>query len=335
MTSDKARILIVGAGAVGQVYGWHLHQAGASVSYYVRERYLETCAKGFDLFEIGLFRPTSRATHQHFQADDLLSTPAEVAIQTWDQVWLTIPSDGLRGDWLAPFLEATRDATIICLQPGPTDRDLLAKHISTTRIVQGMIAFIAYQGPLAGEETLPSPHTKGLVFWHPPLSASPFGGEAVDAKRLATTLALLERGQCPAKKQLDIDKKSAFPTTFLMPFLLALEIEGWVLDDLAKSPLLELATLATDEAKAIMARKNQTSPPASLKAYTPWTARLALGCAPSLSPLPLQAYLRYHFTKVGEQTRQTLKTYLELGASYGLPTAHLQRLMDAYHDTLG
>jgi ketopantoate reductase len=331
--SSPPRILIVGAGAVGQVYGWHVHQAGARVSYYVRERYVEECSKGFDLFEIGLFRPTSRATPHHFKADGLLTTPEEVAAHTWDQVWLTIPSNGLRGAWLAPFMEAIGESTLICLQPGPTDREVLIKHIPAHRIVQGMIAFIAYQGPLP-EEHLPQGHSKGLIFWHPPMSASPFGGEEVEQTRLQDTLALLKQGKCPVTHQRDVAAKAAFPTTMLMPFLMALEMEQWTLAKLARSPWLSLAAEATEEARDIMARKNNAKPPAALALYAPWTARIALRAAPSFSPLPLQSYLRYHFTKVGEQTRQTMSTYIELGAQLDLPTTHLQHLHDAYHDAL-
>ena len=39
--SNKKTILIVGAGAVGQVYGFHLHQAGHRISFLVKPSHVE------------------------------------------------------------------------------------------------------------------------------------------------------------------------------------------------------------------------------------------------------------------------------------------------------
>jgi len=54
--------------------------------------------------------------------------------------------------------------------------------------------------------------------------------------------------------------------------------------------------------------------------------RLALAVAPRLMPLDLETYLRVHFTKVGDQTRDFLRTYTSLGEAAGLPTGALARL---------
>jgi hypothetical protein len=44
-------------------------------------------------------------------------------------------------------------------------------------------------------------------------------------------------------------------------------------------------------------------------------------------PLPLETYLRVHFTKVADQTRHAMATYLDDARAAGLPTAGLERLM--------
>ena len=43
------RVCIVGAGAVGQVYGLHLQRGGAEVSFLVRDKYAEETAAGMVL----------------------------------------------------------------------------------------------------------------------------------------------------------------------------------------------------------------------------------------------------------------------------------------------
>ena len=46
------RVLVVGAGAVGQVYARHYQRGGAEVTLYVRERYRAEAARGFDLYRL-------------------------------------------------------------------------------------------------------------------------------------------------------------------------------------------------------------------------------------------------------------------------------------------
>ena len=41
------KVLLLGAGAVGQVYGYHLAKAGAEVSFKVRPKYLEETRQGW------------------------------------------------------------------------------------------------------------------------------------------------------------------------------------------------------------------------------------------------------------------------------------------------
>ena len=46
------RALIVGAGAVGQVFGHHLAKAGAEVSFLVKPKYVAECERGFMLYKL-------------------------------------------------------------------------------------------------------------------------------------------------------------------------------------------------------------------------------------------------------------------------------------------
>lgn len=325
----RPRALIVGAGAVGQVYGLHLHRAGVEVSYLVRERYVDLHTEGFDLFEIGLFRPTRKGRHHRFTARHFLHAPEQVAsLGPWDQVWLTIPSNALTDAWLERFRGAFGDASIISLQPGPTDREKILAHIPVTQLIQGMIGIIAYQGPLDGE-SLPTGYTSGLVFWHPPGSPSLFTGE--NASALRDLLTTLEKGGCPAAHAPNLAHTSAYPTTTLMPFLIGLEAREWSLTTLRHDiQLLDLIASASKEARDIMEQKSGTPPPVMLPLlYRPATLKMALGLLPSISPFPLQTYLRYHFMKVHAQTLETMHTYLELGEAQSLPTTHLQALLES------
>ena len=56
VVTGQQRVLIVGAGAVGQVYGWYLSRGGAEVSFYVKEKYLEDARAGFALYPLNTRR---------------------------------------------------------------------------------------------------------------------------------------------------------------------------------------------------------------------------------------------------------------------------------------
>ncbi|MDV7398489.1 2-dehydropantoate 2-reductase N-terminal domain-containing protein, partial [Arthrospira platensis SPKY1] len=67
--------MIVGAGAVGQVYGHYLQRGGASVSYFVKEQYKEECEKGFTLYRC---RRSGLGSAEYFKADAIFTGFAEL-----------------------------------------------------------------------------------------------------------------------------------------------------------------------------------------------------------------------------------------------------------------
>jgi hypothetical protein len=54
--------------------------------------------------------------------------------------------------------------------------------------------------------------------------------------------------------------------------------------------------------------------------------RTVMLLGPKLSPIPLEIYLRYHFTKVGGQTRQILDGWIRRCQAHHLPHEHLSTL---------
>lgn len=317
------RILLVGAGAVGQVFAYHLQRGGADIAMYVRPKYVEECSKGFDLFELGV-------THQPrgpLRLDDIevFSSPDELDGQTFDQVWLCVSSTGLQGGWLDEFLSKIGDATLVSLQPGPTDAAFITARYPAERVIHGLIGFIAYAAPLP-DERFPG---EGMAFWLPPLSPSPMGSEEVEQARLDAVTKLLERGGLATKQDRQLANKSVFPTALLSPFLMALELEDWKLGRVRGSTWLTAASEATREACEVMSAQVGHPAPAVLASQRPWMLRGILGVAPKVMPLPLETYLEYHFTKVGDQTRATIATYLELANQHDVETPNLRALHDA------
>lgn len=312
----RLRVLVVGAGAVGQVFGRHLQRGGAEVACFVRERYREAAARGFDLYPLNGRREPAR-----FEGFAVLTRADEVAARRFDQVYLTVPSPALDGDWLPALIAACGDATIVSLQPGLEDRArFLAAGAVEARLVSGMISLLSYAAPLPGETRFARP---GTAYWFPPLAPSPFSGPR---EPTAAVVAALRAGKLPAARRADVPRAAAYPTAIMMPYLVALESAGWSLRTLAQRGAMARAARGARAALAVVARGRGIPLYAQLVAR-PWVVRTGLWVARRVVPLPLERYFERHFTKVREQTITLMITYIETGKRAGLDVAPLEALL--------
>lgn len=312
------RVLIVGAGAVGLVYARHLQLGGAEVSLYTKEKYAAQARSGYTLYPLN----ARKGTRARLEGCPVLTSPAEVAAGAWDQVWLCISSTALRGAWLEPFLAALgEDTTLVCLQPGLDSMTYLGERFPLERVVMGMIGLISYQAPLPDHE---EPAEPGVAYWFPPLSPSPFSGPK---QRRDVVVAALRAGGCPAKGVEDASVSGALGSAVLMPHLCALEDAGWKLAALRQSDALVTASAASQQALEIVRVEAERSRPCLRHAVRPFVLRLVISAAPSLLPLPFEDYMRYHFTKVGDQTRFMMERYIERGRALDLPVDQLEALL--------
>lgn len=315
-------ILVVGAGAVGQVLGRHLQLGGAEVTFFVRENYRAETARGFDMFPLNHWRRGSAPIR--FEGFGVVSTAREVAALPVAQVFLTVPSTGLRGEWLANLVHAIGDATVVSLQPGPDDRaTILASGVASSRLVTGLIGFLSYAAPLPAETGFPR---AGTAYWFPPLGRSPFSGPDTPT---AAALAALTRGRVPARRHRDVPGASAFSMAIMMAYLLALESAGWSLRTFVTSRHLAAGVRAAREASAIVAGAGTRPPLGARVAMWPAVIRLALWVGGRALPFPLEAYLARHFAKVGAQTRLIVASVIASGKARALPVAALEELLAA------
>jgi 2-dehydropantoate 2-reductase len=282
------------------------------VTFLVKEKYAAEARKGFTMYHLNRGVKPVR-----FEGFGVITAPAA----GFDQVVLTVASPALKGPWLEELVAATGDATIVALQPGLDDRKrLLAAGAGEHRLVQGLITLISYHAPLAGETRFPEP---GMAYWFPPLAPAPFSGPA---ERLAAVVGALKAGRQPVKKHEDVAKMAGFPTAVLMPYLVALELGGWRIKGAVEQGTLTQAGRAVREATAVVARI-QGKPPLLIRALArPRLLRALVFVARPFIPLPLETYLAAHFTKVGEQTRDFMQSYIDKGRAAGLPVDTLAEL---------
>jgi hypothetical protein len=323
--------LVVGAGAVGSVFGHHLASGGARVGYLVKPAHAEAVRRGLDLHQV---RGRADVRSARFVPPVVVTTPEPSVLATCRQVWLGVPSDALAAAWIVPLGAAAPLAAIVSPTPALEDGARLRAWLPNHRHVDGVVGFVAWQSPLPGEappgEALPRQALPpGIAYWFPPLSASFFDGGAEAADEARAIVATLRRGGCPAACRRGAAGLGAQASALMLPVLMALEQERWSLRDLLHGWRVAPAMSAAREALSV-ADEAQGSRSAWLRfvARAP-LVRLALSIAPSVTPFPLEAYLRYHFTKVGSQTRAMLAEYVRRGRATGRPTTSLEQLLRA------
>jgi 2-dehydropantoate 2-reductase len=318
------RILMVGAGAVGQVYARHLAAAGHEITFFVKPKYAAELATGMPLHRLRHFGTRSELWSNY----QVVSTTAEVAAQAhdrpWDQLWLCMASDALRSTLTTEVLAQAGATTVVCLQPGPEDAERIRTQLADPQqLVRGLITFISYQSPLPGRAG-----PQGMAYYLPPLAPGLFSGEG---QRVLAVVEALKKGGMAARIVNDLDEASGGADGALIPLIAGLEQNAWKLGDFGGSSALATARAAGLEALAVLAgaRGARVGPQRWLLSGPATTLLLFL--APKVLPLALEPYLEYHFSKVGVQTRQMLESYIAMGERQALPVEQLRRLRAGLH----
>ncbi|MBP8809108.1 MAG: hypothetical protein KBG48_33975 [Kofleriaceae bacterium] len=310
----KLRALVVGAGAVGQVYGHYLARGGADVTMFVRDKYRAEATAGYDLYHLR----TRGVRAERFAGFAVATTMAEVAAAAPALVVVTVDATALDGPWLRELVAATGDATVLALQPGlDAQATYLAAGCAPDRLVAGLITLISYHAPLPGETRFPRP---GMAYYLPPLTKAPHAGP-----RAEVVVAALTAGGFPAKVAKEVTASAALASAVMMPYLVGLELGGWRVRGAIAAGTLALGARGAREALTIAADGRPV--PRRLAILTrPRVLRVALALARPALPLPLEPYLEAHFTKVGRQTAAFMTALIIRGKARGLPIDALVEL---------
>jgi hypothetical protein len=118
-------------------------------------------------------------------------------------------------------------------------------------------------------------------------------------------------------------------TATLMPLLMGLEREQWSFKRFGKSESIHRAARGVREALTVVCRDQGIKRPFVRHFMRPWIIRMLLKVSGWVMPLSLEAFYKYHFTKVGDQTRQFIDQFIDLGVGSGLKTTHLKALRSA------
>jgi len=311
------KVLIVGAGAVGQVYGYQLQKAGHHVTFYGRNLDSGLKQKGFILYPLN----QSRGNPVEFKNFAVAQRIEDLGRSQFDLIFLCFPSTGLYDAEFAKLAATFGDALVVVLQPGLKDQEYAKKLISSSSFVSGVITFIAFQTPLPGskEHTIP-----GVAYWFPPGCKLVFSGQKMLAERV---IKLFERSEVQGKWVENTIADGAIPAAILSCFVKAVENENWSIDQFLASPNLIQVQTAMQEAIAIICRHYRIKLPLMRHFLTPWMFRMIIAFARWAMPFDLDVYLKFHYTKVAAQSQLDYESYLTLGAQYHLETTALKALL--------
>ena len=310
------QILVIGAGAVGQVYARHLAAAGHDITFFVKPEHVPGLDGGLPLHRLGHLRHRSGRWRDY----RVTSRLDDIAATAWDQLWLCISSDALRSPLAGEVLSRAGGATVVCLQPGPEDADRVRAAVpDPAQVVQGLITFISYQSPLPGRAG-----PVGIAYFLSALAPGLFSGRP---ERVRPVVDALRRGGLRARIVDDVEAASGGADGMLIPLVAALELNGWALDGFVRTPAFALGRDAAREALTALAARHGRRPAALQRLLLRRPASdLLVMLASRVLPLALAPYLEYHFSKVGVQTRQMLEGYIAIGERQGLPVSRLREL---------
>lgn len=312
-------ILIVGAGAVGQAYGYQFAQSGKQVSFFIKEKYRDELSQGMTLYHLNQDKKRKRPID--FRHYGLISSWQEASKIHWDQIYLCISSTAfLQFDFSGLKRVVSDDTIVVILQPGLHDYERACEHLPKEQLVQGMITLSSYHGPMPGEQ-LPKP---GVAYWFPPMAATPFSGNPIAR---AAVIKTFKQANMNAVANPNLHKLAPYATAAFMVFLTALETSHWKFAELAADkPLQQQMLAAQKQAFSAVSKDTGIAPPLWQHLVSAWLVRMLLRLAPRVAALDLETFFQVHFTKVKDQTKLFMNTYIAAAQQHQIAAAELTAL---------
>jgi hypothetical protein len=318
------KILIVGCGAVGQVYGLFLQKGGVEVGLYDRTAVAEKLRQALGQGGLPLYQVTYRRRRKpiaHRLKDYRVIADAEEARRfAPDQIWFTVPSPAYYTDWFREFLHDVPARRVVCFVPEGRRSEFIPDG-AAERFVFGGTAFMAWQGgPEAG-----GGRAGGVNFWRAPLGILLAG--APEACREAGRI-LKQAGFSYTVDKPD-SRTQACITAAMTTFTAGLELAGWSLGKFRRSPWRGRAAAACHEAilGQLPAAGAFTRAPTAVPVLSAVFFLVAL-FLPLLVPFDLETYLKFHYTKTREQTLTLLELFAADAVEKKLPVRNIFSLLD-------
>lgn len=301
-------ICVIGAGALGKVYGIRLAVGGERVSFLVRPERLTDEAP----FSIELITGTQRR--------DTIAKPAKVTEVPDDAevILLAVRVDQI-DDRLATLMRAAPHVPVVSLTPLlPHDYQRLDGMLGAPgRLVAAQSGVVSYD-------------REGIVrYWLP--KASP---TLIDASGPRETISALEKALVgagiPAKVEPNVRESNPATSIAFFPLVLALDaVGGTAASVLANKEVTKDAFAAMKEARELAQKVGPMAAWAGLllKFVSPLSLRVGIRLAEKAAPEAV-GYVEHHFGhKVHAQNVQMGREIVELGREKGVAMPAFERLV--------
>jgi len=281
MAEKGIQVLVVGAGSIGSVYGYHLFKGGAKVHYYVREHHKQNLTN----YPLRMHQLTSsvrwnnKSVTEKFSDfnvitdKDIASGNAPNLPEHLDYVVIAIPPNRLdEGDWLktlVTFLNNKYSKNIYYTSPAP-DLSGMQRYmdlgIDKSHLISGQIGCDSFYVPIPNQKFEARPldiakkddeeeNPNGVIVYCQS-GKETFGELTKEAKEATDNLvSILNNGGLKAQ---NIGKDTEYGISFpiMLPVFMSYTIYGWNFFEVAKH--FRIMTLATGSLREIskIIRKN-------------------------------------------------------------------------------
>jgi ketopantoate reductase len=304
------RVSIVGAGALGSVYGARLAKlAGCQVSLVARDT-----------------APPSLARLERIEDGEVLSwaLPARVTRAPSDAEVILVFVRYEQLDALPAQVDASSAPVVVMTPMMPRDHALLSAALPG-RVLTGMPGVVSYRND-AGAIRYWLPHV-ATTFVEDPRGATDRRGVSEAPGELVKRLT---RAGIGSKLAPDVLTRNVATAVSFIPLAMALDVAGAVDALLQDRALLSLAFDALDEGRELGRAVGRAEPWASrlLRFAGPLTLRIGVGLARSRTPEAM-TYLGQHFgRKLHVQNVAMARTLVDLAAEKGTRDRSLRRLLE-------
>jgi len=326
--TEKAtqEVLIIGAGSIGKVYGYHLYKGGAKVHYYVREHH----KKNLTNYPIRMHQLTSSVrwlnkSHTEKFSDYSIITDTDInngvscLPDQLNYAIFTVPAHCSNGDWfknLVTLLNNKYKKNIYYCSPAPDVSGMqrfIDLGIDKSQLISGQIGCDSYCAPIEnqkfearGEEIAKKDDEEdnpNKVIVYCQSGVETFGELTKEGKEATDCLVtMLNKGGLKAQ---NIGRDTEYGTRFpvMLPMFMAFTIHHWNYFEVAKNfKIMTSVTSSFREIATIIRKKTNDNCSFSIKAmsYIP-TIRLS-----TIFFFPVFSFVHFFATHVSSYDVESL-----------------------------
>jgi 2-dehydropantoate 2-reductase len=265
--------------------------------------------------------------------DSVAALSRSQAERPFDMMFLAVSGTALHDEeWLSSLRDAVGPDVPVFATSGGLDgpERLHRAGFAADKVLHCGLTIISWQAPLEGEAVEAHNADDPVPIHYYPGGSSPVSGADGHAVRSLVS-ALQAGGMAAHAAPVGSSQNFAILSAVLTSILVLLEAEDWSFARFGASPDRQLCCDAAGQSFSIVTRTR-------FNGHQPWmiwffrrilmplTLWLAVALAPHIFPFPIEAYLQYHFTKVGDQTQDNVDSFVRMGKDLNLPVDRIEAL---------